>query len=109
MDIFPQLILNSIIAGAIYTLVVLSFNFIYGTTKFFNLAHGVMAAIGGYTVFYFAKTLGLNVYITIILGIAIAGFSKAVAMIPPVKAEKIAVTAKIENRKPMAINFFIRK
>lgn len=52
MDIIPQLILNSIIAGAIYTLVALGFNLIYGATKVFNLAHGVMAAVGGYTVFY---------------------------------------------------------
>ncbi|XOB40355.1 MAG: branched-chain amino acid ABC transporter permease [Candidatus Nealsonbacteria bacterium] len=73
MGILPQLILNSIIAGAIYTLVALGFNLIYGATKFFNLAHGIMAAIGGYAVFYFAKTLGLDVYVAIILGIALAG------------------------------------
>lgn len=73
MDIIPQLILNSIIAGAIYSLVALGFNFIYGATKFFNLAHGVMTAIGGYAVFYFAKTLGLNVHVAVILGVALAG------------------------------------
>jgi len=73
MGILPQLILNSIIAGAIYTLVALGFNLIYGATKFFNLAHGLMAAIGGYAVFYFAKTLGLDVYVAIILGVALAG------------------------------------
>src|SRR3989344_2413068 len=60
MDILPQLIINSIIAGAIYTLIALGFNLIYGATKFFNLAHGVMAAVGGYSVFYFAKTFGLD-------------------------------------------------
>lgn len=74
MDIIPQLVVNSFIAGAIYTLVALGFNLIYGATKFFNLAHGVMAAIGGYMVFYFAKTLGLNVYVAIIFGVVLAGF-----------------------------------
>lgn len=73
MDIIPQLISNSIIAGAIYALAALGFNLIYGATKFFNLAHGVMAVIGGYAVFYFAKTLGLNIYIAATLGIALAG------------------------------------
>ncbi len=73
MEILPQLILNSIIAGSIYTLIALGFNLIYGATKFFNLAHGIMAAIGGYAVFYFAKTLGLEVYVAIILGITLAG------------------------------------
>ena len=74
MDIIPQLVVNSFIAGAIYTLVALGFNLIYGATKFFNLAHGVMAAIGGYMVFYFAKTLGLNVYVAIIFGVVLTGF-----------------------------------
>lgn len=73
MGILPQLILNSIIAGAIYTLVALGFNLIYGATKFFNLAHSIMAAIGGYAVFYFAKILGLDIYVAIILGVALAG------------------------------------
>jgi branched-subunit amino acid ABC-type transport system permease component len=74
MGTLSQLILNSIIAGAIYTLVALSFNLIYSTTKFFNLAHGVMAAIGGYAVFYFSKTLGLDIHIAIILGVVLTGF-----------------------------------
>ncbi len=73
MDIIPQLVLNSIIAGAIYALVALGFNLIYGATKFFNLAHGVIAAIGGYTVFYFTKTLGWNIYPAAIIGILLAG------------------------------------
>ncbi len=54
-SIVPQLIANSIIAGGIYALVALGFNLIYGATKFFNLTHGVIAAIGGYTVYYLTK------------------------------------------------------
>lgn len=73
MDIIPQLIVNSIIAGAIYTMVALGFNLIYGTVKFFDLGYGALTAVGGYAVFYFYKTLGLNLYISIILGILIAG------------------------------------
>ena len=70
---FSQLILNSIIAGAIYTLVALGFNLIYGATKFFNLAHGVLAAVGGYSVFFFGKTMGWNIYFATALGIIFAG------------------------------------
>lgn len=73
MDIIPQLIVNSIIAGAIYSLVALGFNLIYGTAKFFDLGYGALAAIGGYSVFYFYKGLGLNLYIAVILGLLIAG------------------------------------
>lgn len=73
MDIILQLILNSIIAGAIYTLIALGFNLIYGATKFFNLAHGVLAAVGGYTVFFFAKMLGWDIYLSAALGVILAG------------------------------------
>ena len=73
MDIVPQLIVNSIIAGAIYTMVALGFNLIYGTVKFFDLGYGALAAVGGYAVFYFYKSVGLNVYIAILLGMLIAG------------------------------------
>lgn len=73
MDILSQLVMNSIIAGAIYTLIALGFNLIYGATKFFNLAHGVLAAVGGYAVFFFAKTLGWNLYLSIAIGILLAG------------------------------------
>ena len=73
MQIISQLILNSIIAGAIYTLIALGFNLIYGATKFFNLAYGVMAAIGGYAVFYFGITLGLDIYLSIAIGVLLAG------------------------------------
>lgn len=74
MDILPQLILNSVIAGSLYALIALGFNVIYGTTKFFNLAHGTMATIGGYAVFYFAGTLGWNMYSAVVMGVALAGF-----------------------------------
>jgi len=73
MDIIPQLVTNSIIAGSIYALVALGFNLIYGATKFFNLAHGVIAAIGGYTVFFLAKTLGFGISVSVVAGILLAG------------------------------------
>lgn len=73
MDILPQLILNSIIAGSIYALIALGFNLIYGVTKFFNLTHGVMATVGGYSVFYFAKTLGWSLLLSIVIGVLLTG------------------------------------
>lgn len=73
MDIIPQLIVNSIIAGAIYTMVALGFNLIYGTAKFFDLGYGALTAVGGYAVFYLYKTLGFNIYISVVIGAVIAG------------------------------------
>jgi len=73
-SIIPQLIVNSIIAGSIYSLVALGFNLIFGTTKFFNLAHGVVAAIGGYGAFAMLKMFDQNILISIIFGIVAAAF-----------------------------------
>jgi branched-chain amino acid transport system permease protein len=74
MSIIPQLIANSIIAGGIYALIALGFNLIYGATKFFNLAHGAIATIGGYAVFYLTKSLGLDTILSVIIGVLFAGF-----------------------------------
>ena len=73
MEIISQLIVNSVIAGAIYSMVTLGFNLIYGTAQFFDLGYGVLTAVGGYAVFYFSKMLGLNIYLSIVLGVLIAG------------------------------------
>ena len=69
MEILPQLIANSIIAGAIYSMITIGFNLIYGTVKFFDLSYGALIPVGGYIVFYFSKILGLNFYIAVILAI----------------------------------------
>lgn len=74
MSVLPQLIANSLIAAGTYALIALGFNLIYATTKFFNLAHGVMAAAGGYAVFFLLKTFtGINVIMAVIIGILFAG------------------------------------
>ncbi len=72
MEIVPQLVLNSIIAGSVYALVGMSVSLTFAVTRFFNLAHGAVAAVGGYSVLYLAKTLGLNLGLAVVLGIAAA-------------------------------------
>jgi branched-subunit amino acid ABC-type transport system permease component len=73
VDIVPQLIVNSLIAGSLYALVALGFNFIYGATRFFNLAHGAIAVAGGYIVYFFTKMLGWSAIPSIIIGLLVAG------------------------------------
>lgn len=73
-SIIPQLVVNSIIAGSIYSLVTLGFNLIFGTTKFFNMTHGVIAAIGGYAVFFLFKKNGIDIYLAITLAVLFSGF-----------------------------------
>lgn len=73
MDILPQLVANSIIAGAIYMMVALGFNLIYGTVKFFDIGYGALAAIGGYSVFFLYKRMGLDLSLSVALGVLFTG------------------------------------
>lgn len=75
MDIVPQLIVNSIIAGSVYALMAIGFNLIFGATRFFNLAHGIFSVVGAYTVFIAGRWFGLPWYASVPLGIMIAGLS----------------------------------
>jgi branched-chain amino acid transport system permease protein len=73
MTIFPQILANGIIAGSIYALLALGFNFIFSTVKFFDLSFGILTVIGGYIVFYLFKLLGLNLFLSIILSVLASG------------------------------------
>jgi branched-chain amino acid transport system permease protein len=73
MDIVPQLIANSIIAASLYALIAMSFNLVFGVTRFFNLAHGVLATVGGYTAYYGGVALGVPLGSAVIGGVVVAG------------------------------------
>jgi len=73
MGIVPQLIANSLIAGSTYVLITLGFNLMYGTTKFVNMAYGVVAAVGGYAVFFFTVRHGMPAFAGIFIGVVLAG------------------------------------
>ncbi|MBU4369847.1 branched-chain amino acid ABC transporter permease [Patescibacteria group bacterium] len=72
---FSQLLINGLIAGAIYALVASGFALIYSTCKFIHLAHGSTVAIGAYFLYLFFSLIGLNFWFAIILTIIFtAGF-----------------------------------
>lgn len=71
MSILPQLIANSLVAAGTYALVAMGFSLIYGATKFFNLAHGTMVAIGGYAAFFLLTRFPeFNDYVFVVVIIA---------------------------------------
>jgi branched-chain amino acid transport system permease protein len=73
MELFVQLTINSLIAASVYALLALGFNLVYSTTRVFNIAHGVLAVVGAYAVFYLSKILGLPYGVGIVAGVALAG------------------------------------
>ena len=56
---FNQLLINSIIAGSIYTLIALGFSLIYSTTKFFHFAHAAVYTSCPYFAYLFSTYFGL--------------------------------------------------
>jgi len=95
MSLVSQIILNSLIAGSLYALIALGFNLIYGTTHFFNLAHGSVATFAGYVVFYLTKTFGLALLPSALIAILAAGlvgylFDRSVFR--PLRRKKSSVT-----------------
>lgn len=52
-EILPQLLVNGLIAGAIYSLAALGLNLIFGILGFVNFAYGDMIMVGSYLFFIF--------------------------------------------------------
>ncbi|MBI5220250.1 MAG: branched-chain amino acid ABC transporter permease [Candidatus Liptonbacteria bacterium] len=73
MEIFTQLALNSLIAGATYSLVALGFNLVFGTTRFLNMGHGAVASVGGYMVLALARNGHLPFTVSVFLAVLAAG------------------------------------
>jgi len=70
---FPQLLINGLIAGAIYALVASGFSLIYSTCKFVHFAHGSTVAVASYILYSLFTQLGLNFWLAIISTIIFAG------------------------------------
>lgn len=99
MDILPQIIANSIVAGSIYMILALGFNAYYTVTNFINAAYGGYAIVGGYVTFFFGKVLGWNIAVSIMVGIL-------GAVIIGYVAEK-AVFYRLRKRKAPTLVLFL--
>ena len=73
MDIFLQLVINSLIAGAIYSLIACGFSLIYSTNKFIHFAHGGVIVASSYIFYSLFSLLRLEFYLSCILAIILAG------------------------------------
>jgi len=67
---FNQLLINSLIAASVYTLVAVSFSLIYSTTRFFHFAHAVIFTAGAYFTYLYHILLGLPLILAVILSVA---------------------------------------
>ena len=72
MTIFTQLLVNGLIAGAIYALVAAGFSLIYAVCKFVHFAHGAVIAFSAYFLYFLFSMLGLNFVFSVIFTIIFA-------------------------------------
>lgn len=69
---FIQLLINGLIAGAIYALVASGFSLIYSTCKFIHFAHGATIAFSAYFLYFLFSGLGLSFGLSVIFAIIFA-------------------------------------
>jgi branched-chain amino acid transport system permease protein len=72
MSIVTQLLINGLIAGAIYALVASGFSLIYSINKFVHFAHGATIAFSAYILYFLFSVMGLNFGFSVMLSIIFA-------------------------------------
>jgi branched-chain amino acid transport system permease protein len=72
IDILPQLIVNGLIAGAIYALAASGFSLVYYVMKFQYFSQGAIMAIGSYAFYEFFAVLKMNYAVAALLSAAVA-------------------------------------
>jgi len=69
MSIFLQLLINGLVAGAIYALVASGFSLIYSTCKFIHFAHGATVAFSAYFLYFIFFIVGWPFLLAILFAI----------------------------------------
>jgi branched-chain amino acid transport system permease protein len=102
----PQIFINGLIAGSLYSVIAIGLALSYGILKFVNFAHAEMAMIGGY-IFFGLQLAGvatiLNIIVTILL-VGLLGIIVEKTTFKPIK--------KINANGPLlasiSLSFFIK-
>lgn len=68
---FISYLINGISLGSVYAIIALGYTMVYGIAKMLNFAHGDVIMVGAFTVFTIVSTLGLPVWLGIILSIVV--------------------------------------
>lgn len=67
MSIFFQLLVNGLVAGAIYALIASGFSLIYSTNRFVHFAHGGVITLSAYFLYWSFSILHLNFFLSVFL------------------------------------------
>lgn len=86
MDILIAILSTGLTNGALYALATVGLSLIWGSMGMLNMAHGAMLALGGYTVFTIATTLGLPVWLAVLVAAAVGAVAGMVLYVLVVRS-----------------------
>ncbi|WP_287370714.1 branched-chain amino acid ABC transporter permease [Oceanithermus sp.] len=92
MSYFFQLLVSGIVVGSVYALAALGFVLIYKASRVINFAHGHFIAIGAFTAYALAASLGLSVWIAAAVALvftAIVGYFTERVFLKPLVGQPI--------------------
>jgi branched-chain amino acid transport system permease protein len=75
---FLQATAEGLSLAALYALLAMGYVIIYKSTKVLSFAQAALLMVGGYMTSYFAVTIGINFWISVVLGVASAALLAAV-------------------------------
>jgi branched-chain amino acid transport system permease protein len=75
--VFLQILINSIIAGSVYSLLAFGFTLIFSTLNFFNLSHGIAFTLAA----YFSYVLRIKLHLSLPLSFAFSILFTTLAML----------------------------
>jgi len=65
MNILPQVLINGILIGSVYSLIAMGLNIIFGVMKVVNFCQGELLMIGMYSSYFLVTVFGMDPYLTI--------------------------------------------
>ena len=68
-----QLLVSALVLGAIYGLIALGLNLIYGTMRLLNVAHGEILMLGGYLAFWMFTLTGIGPIYSMLIAFVLGG------------------------------------
>ena len=68
---FISYLINGISLGSVYAIIALGYTMVYGIAKMLNFAHGDVIMIGAFTVFTIVSTMGLPVWLGLLISVIV--------------------------------------
>ncbi|HCP76975.1 MAG: hypothetical protein CML16_13040 [Pusillimonas sp.] len=80
VDVFlsQQLLFATLVTGALYAIIALGLNLVYGTMRLLNVAHGELVMVGAYVGYWLFSTFGLSPLLSTVV---VAAFSAIVGVL----------------------------